>query len=321
MIKRALLIGLNNYEKHPLHGCVNDATELGQVLAQNDDNSPNFGCRYLVSQNNNTIPKGTVKAEISNLFKDEADICLLFFAGHGMLTETGGILVTEDASSFDEGLLMSEVLSLANRSKAKEVVVILDCCHSGSFGNTTEIPGASDTSTLRKGVAILTACNPEQTSVETRSGGIFTSLIIDALKGGASDVLGKVSIASAYSYVDEVLGAWDQRPLFKLHASRLIPLRECTPQIAKDTLRKLPKYFQQPDSEYQLNPSYEPTSNFQPNNPENERIFQELQKMRAVRLVEPVGEEHMYYAAMHSKACRLTPLGKFYRTLAAEGRF
>ena len=36
--------------------------------------------------------------------------------------------------------------------------------------------------------------------------------------------------------------------------------------------------------------------------------FKELQLYESVGLIEPVGEEHMYFAAMNSKSCRLTPL-------------
>ncbi|MGF1573365.1 MAG: caspase family protein, partial [Sumerlaeia bacterium] len=41
----------------------------------------------------------------------------------------------------------------------------------------------------------------------------------------------------------------------------------------------------------------------------NVAIFKDLQKMEGVGLVVPVSEEHMYYAAMNSKSCRLTALG------------
>jgi len=46
-----------------------------------------------------------------------------------------------------------------------------------------------------------------------------------------------------------------------------------------------------------------------------------LQKFERVGLVEPVDEEHMYFAAMHSKACRLTPLGLYYKSLSKDNRF
>ena len=36
------------------------------------------------------------------------------------------------------------------------------------------------------------------------------------------------------------------------------------------------------------------------------KVFKDLQKMEGVGLVVPVDEEHMYYAAMNSTACKLT---------------
>ena len=45
-----------------------------------------------------------------------------------------------------------------------------------------------------------------------------------------------------------------------------------------------------------------------------------LQKLESVDLVEPVDEEHMYFAAMNSKSCRLTPLGKYYWKLLKDDR-
>jgi hypothetical protein len=48
--------------------------------------------------------------------------------------------------------------------------------------------------------------------------------------------------------------------------------------------------------------------------------FAILQQCRAARLVEPVGAEHIYYAAMERKSCRLTPLGRHYWALAKEKR-
>ncbi len=50
----------------------------------------------------------------------------------------------------------------------------------------------------------------------------------------------------------------------------------------------------------------------------NVAIFKDLQKMEGAQLAVPVGEEHMYYAAINSKACRLTALGFQYWRLASE---
>lgn len=45
------------------------------------------------------------------------------------------------------------------------------------------------------------------------------------LKGGAADIGGNITPASLYSFVDQSLGAWQQRPVFKTNISRFLPLR------------------------------------------------------------------------------------------------
>ena len=141
-------------------------------------------------------------------------------------------------------------------------------------------------------------------------------MIHDALNGGAADIVGNVTIAAVYAYADQALNAWEQRPLFKSHVSTLRPVRQCAPQVELGILRKLPDYFSHPAGELALDPSYEPDA--EPKHPDNERVFGALQKLRAARL--PVGAEHMYYAAMNSKSCRLTELGRFYWLLAEKGK-
>ena len=79
---------------------------------------------------------------------------------------------------------------------------------------------------------------------------------------------------------------------------------------------QLVDYFPSPQDMHALDPSYEDT--VEGYDPENARILKDLQKMEGVGLVVPVGEEHMYYAAMNSAACRLTALGAQYWRLAKE---
>ena len=58
--------------------------------------------------------------------------------------------------------------------------------------------------------------------------------VIDALDGGAANLLGSVSAPAIYAFVEAALGAWDQRPLFKAHVSKVIELRCCTPVRISD---------------------------------------------------------------------------------------
>ena len=53
---------------------------------------------------------------------------------------------------------------------------------------------------------------------------------------------------------------------------------------------------------------------------QNGEKFEILQKYNRVNLVVPVEEKHMYYAAMNSKGCRLTPLGIHYWNLVNKNR-
>jgi len=176
----------------------------------------------------------------------------------------------------------------------------------------------NDTAVLKEGVSVLSASRAAEVSMEVDGGGLFTKLVCDALSGGGADVCGKVTVASVYAYVDQALGGWDQRPLFKSHVSKLVSLRTCTPAVDAKILRLLPRYFNSAKDEYPLDPSYEPEA--EPKHPEHEGIFAHLQKLRAARLVVPVGEEHMYFAAMNSKSCKLTALGAYYWHLANGGK-
>ena len=316
LMNRALIVGLNDYPLSigPLKGCVPDAERMAALLKKHEDEAPNFSCRLLTSASQ--VTRSRLKSYLKELFEQKADVALFYFSGHGFLDERlGGVLVTSDAEADDVGVGMAEIIRLANDSPVEEVIMILDCCHSGDLGNAV-----TDHVVLAPGRSILTACRKNEPSVECGGQGIFTSFICDALDGGAADILGKITVAGLYAYVDEVfVDAWGQRPLLKANVSKLQTIRRSNPQVPLDVLRRLKNYFWSADYEMPLDPSFEPNPpgpESYPRDSGNERIFGELQKCRAARLVEPVGAEHMYDAAMQSKSCRLTKLGQFYWRLA-----
>lgn len=318
-MRRALCIGIDEYEVAALNGCVNDALRMKSVLETNQDGSPNFECKTLVAPrggDRSLITRPKLKESIERLFRDQADVALLHFSGHGTANNLGGYLVTQDVKRYDEGMHMADVLQLANDSRAKEVVVLLDCCCSGNLGNVPVVDNSK--AFLREGVSILTAGRGDQVSVEAGGGGVFTSLVVDALEGGAANLLGAVSAPAIYSFVESALGAWDQRPLFKAHLSSVLELRCCTPPIERSTLRRLPAIFPLPAEDLPLDPDYEQSVNG--TDAAKVFTFKELQALNRVHLVVPVGAQHMYDAAMHSKACRLTPSGRYYWRLARDKR-
>jgi hypothetical protein len=314
--RRALLVGIDDYPQAPLHGCVEDATEMERLLSRDHDGTLNFDT-VLLTSDYETISRARLREHIKLLFADPADVALLYFSGHGTENDLGGYLATTDAQVYDEGVWLTEVLTYANRAThVAEVVIILDSCHSGALGT---VPAADNTqASLREGLSILTASRASQSALEAGGQGVFTTLVRAALEGGGADILGNVTVASVYAYVDQALGAWDQRPLFKSHVARMIPLRRAQPAIDVAVLRRFPEWFSAPDAELPLSPRHEHST--EPHDPDAEAVFRALQRCNRVKLVEPVGEEDMYYAAVNGTACRLTPLGRFYWALANDRR-
>lgn len=320
-MKKALLVGIDNYTSSPLRGCINDASGLASIIETHGDGSRNFDVRL----ETDVQTKSELKTMIVELFSGDNDVTLLYFSGHGYLNEIGGYLVTPDHKKYDEGISMDEILVLANDSKARDKIIILDCCYSGSFGSPKIGGGVSQ---LNGGISILTASRDDELSKEVKGHGVFTDLLLDALQGGAADLRGHITPGGVYAYIDQALGPWKQRPVFKTNVTRFTSLRTVNPQVPLNVLRKVIEYFPSPEQEFSLDPSYEDTNTkavkhdiIEPNaKGENVAIFKNLQKLQSVGLVVPVDSEYMYFAAMESKACKLTSLGYHYWRLVKEKR-
>lgn len=312
-MRRALVVGINDYPGSPLAGCVNDATSIAGLLEVHGDGSPNFGV-HLITSPSIQVTRPVLRAAIENLFAGDPDMALLFFAGHGYIKSTGGYLVTVDAKKYDEGVSMDEVLALANQSQAKNKVVILDCCHSGAMA--APALAGNGTAQLSEGLSVLTASRDYESSLEVNGSGVFTSLLSDALRGGAADLRGNITPGSLYAYVDEALGAWDQRPIFRTNITSFASLRKISPKVPFEVLRRITQYFSTPDAEHKLDPSYEDTEAAA--DAAKVKIFKDLQKLQSVGLVVPVDAEFMYFAAINSTSCRLTALGYQYWRLVNE---
>jgi hypothetical protein len=309
MSRKALIVGIDHYEhSSPLYGCVNDAHAVNSALERHSDGTVNFATKLLTGTGETSpVQRRELRKAIADLFSGEDDIALFYFAGHGYIEQVGGFLICTDSADGDDGLSLNELVAMANASKAKNRIIVLDSCHSGIAGNSKI---NDEHTTINIGVTILTASTMMQYAAEKDGSGLFTTLFGDALNGGAANLLGEVTPGAVYAHIDQSLGPWDQRPMFKTNVTTFTSLKKVQPPIALDTLKRLYKYFEAPGIELPLDPSFEPDSP-SPDEDNNE-IFSDLQKMVKVNLVKPVGEAHMYFAAMNSKSCRLTVLGEHY---------
>ena len=319
-MRKALVIGINDYPAAPLRGCVRDATDFSHLLETNGDQTANFS----VLLKTNITRKHVLRELISDLFSGKNETALLYFSGHGFINELGGYLVTPDHRNYDEGISMNDILVLANKSAATNKIIILDCCHSGAM--TSPSLSHSQIGQINEGVTILTASRHDEVAVEVNGKGVFTNLLLEAIKGGAADINGNITLGNVYAYIDQALGPWEQRPVFKTNVSGFTPLRKVAPRIALTDLKKITTYFPAADTHHLLDPSYEytnhPSSAIAYAEPlakeEHVNIFKVLQQMHSAGLVEPVNATHMYWAAMNGKSCRLTPLGAHYWRLVNE---
>jgi hypothetical protein len=139
--------------------------------------------------------------------------------------------------------------------------------------------------------------------------------------------MGEVTPGSIYAHIDQSLGPWAQRPLFKTNVKTFVSLRKAEPPIALADLKALAKHFPRASYNFPLDPSYEPERfEGQKNDPTvpapdpaKNAVFAVLQRYVKVNLVRPVDAPHMWHAAMQSKSCELTVLGEHYRKLVASG--
>lgn len=323
-MKIALIVGINYYEHgSPLFGCVNDAYNVKSMLERNDGGSVNFDCKLLTaSSEHDSIDRAELKDDIEKLFKTEAEIALFYFAGHGHIEDTGGYLLASNSRRGDEGVSLAEILILANKSPATNKIIILDSCHSGIAGSS---PAGEQLATLSEGLTVLTASTKEQYASEEDGSGVFTNLFVDALSGSAANLTGDITPGSIYAHIDQSLGGWEQRPVFKTNVKQFVSLRKVAPAIPLEDLQRIIEFFPIPGFEYKLDPTYEPEMKGRDEGMpapiiENTRIFALLQRYNRLNLLVPMGVTHMWNAAMESKTCKLTALGEHYRRLVSKNR-
>jgi hypothetical protein len=323
-MRLALIVGINYYQQFPsLFGCATDAHSVGAVLARHGDGSVNFDCKLLTgTDSSRPVQRHDIKDGVSELFGTPAEIALFYFAGHGSIDAAGGYLLASDSQHPDEGLALADVLTLANLSPARNKVVLLDSCHSGIAGTS---PAAGNLASLSEGLTVLAASTADQYASEESGRGVFTTLLVDALDGGAANLTGDITPGSVYSHIDQSLGAWEQRPVFKTNVRQFVSLRRVPPPIDLADLRRITEFFPLAGFEFELDPTFEPEMKGRDSDmpapvAKNTEVFAILQQYNRLNLLVPVDAPHMWHAAMQGKACRLTVLGEHYRRLVEKGR-
>jgi hypothetical protein len=322
--RHALLIGVNDYEWRPfppLEACVNDVIALEQRLSMNEAlaggvATKNFACEVLRSDLKK-VGRTEVRQRIKALFAREDGDLLFYFSGHAGREDADSYLIVTDSDEGAPGFPMSELLTLAIKSKAASKLIILDCCFAGAAGNPPMFD--EEMALLGSGITILSATSARDSAMEVNGHGVFTELLLGGLDGGAANVRGHISAAALYGYAEGALGALDQRPYYKSHTQSLAPVRRCKPAVEDSLLAELPVLFLRPDARHEMTAVYELTNPYR--DLEKVAIFNKLKILRNAGLVVPDGADDLYWCAINNQGAKLTGLGRYYWNLASRKQF
>ncbi len=283
-----------------LTGCVADALSMGELLRRNENNSPNYECRVLTSTDCLPVTRERLRSEWHALFDN--------FDGHNPIFHFSGMEHRpKPAASWSHRTAREESPAPHGRAsdarepiRGKSILLIVDCCYAALAGDPAILQGngAQSQSYLREGLTILAASRKTESAHETAGHGVFTKLILGALNGGAADVRGRVSAASIYAYVEQALGSWDQRPMYKSYADYLPPVRLCKSSVPDNLLRDLPKLFAKEDTPFHMSPSFEithPTAK-----PRDVALFNKFKALRNANLLTTQIGRDLYYIALDS---------------------
>src|SRR5699024_9648394 len=98
-MNKALIVGIAHYDMiGSLHGAVNGAYAVTNALGLHADGPLNFAQprRLAGTGPDARVTRSELRAAVVELFRDDSEIALLYFAGHGYIDGAGGFLCASD---------------------------------------------------------------------------------------------------------------------------------------------------------------------------------------------------------------------------------
>ncbi|HKX67282.1 MAG TPA: caspase family protein [Intrasporangium sp.] len=221
--RRALIVANDTYDHASfaqLRAPAADAAALAGVLGD-----PEIGGFTVAVVHNE--PSYDVQTRIEDVFADSRpdDLLLLHFSGHGVKSDTGELFVAARNTRPDR--LASTAVSAdfiqrcMKTSRARSIVLFLDCCYGGAFGQGVAVRAAGPVNVMDsfpagrlgggRGRAVISASSAieyafEGTALaadERAKPSVFTSAVVEGLRTGAADrdEDGLVSLDELYDYV------------------------------------------------------------------------------------------------------------------------
>ncbi len=253
--RRALLVGVDDYQDPgglDLEACVSDAEAMASLLERHEDREKNYDCELFDSSAYQAgfVTRGDLLVKLDEWFSDARGADLLFyFSGHGAVTRFGPQLVTSDLQPpHDLGIGVQALVHRANLSDAREVLIILDCCFSGSAGQWSGPLDEFAKVPLREEMTIMASSRPQQVSTATSEHSSYTQLLLTGLQGAAADIRGRVTPPELHAFACAGFReGWGQEPVLRTNTSSPHVLRRCAPALPTEHLEALSIHFTEPD--------------------------------------------------------------------------
>ncbi len=147
----------------------------------------------------------------------EKDLVIVYFALHGVPSEDELYFLPYEGDPrrlVSTGVAQSDLMKLIKSSRAKRIVMIIDACHAGKFGDmisareiwTVRVANfLEELSKTRPSVAVISASSAGELSYEDAkwgNHGVFTYYLLRGLRGEADqDNDGYVRLRELYSYI------------------------------------------------------------------------------------------------------------------------
>ncbi|MEO0704308.1 MAG: caspase family protein [Cyanobacteria bacterium J06649_5] len=238
MSRDALIVGINQYQALPgLNAPAADAEAVAARLQTQGEFRVHRLPEVIKSGRasvgkRRAVTTAMLEESLVQLFKPKgkniATTALFYFSGHGLQREAGiqeGYLATSDTdpSKGNFGVSLFWLRRLLQQSPVRQLVIILDCCHSGELLSFSDAdPGA------RSGIdrLFMAASREYESAYEALDGrhSVFTEALLSGLDPYKQDG-GKVSNYGLTEHVSQHLRGEIQQPLFESSGSEIVLTR------------------------------------------------------------------------------------------------
>jgi len=212
MGKHALLVGVSKFQDAALGGLKAPAEDV-QAFAGILRDPERGGFDSVVTSLDEDVE--TIRGKLSDVLDNRrpSDSVLIYYSGHGINAASGQLFLATEKTVAQRprlySLAASEIRDMMRESRASQLIVVLDCCHSGAFmegAKGAALPVSQQTFSAGDGAEgeyVLMSCNAMQVSLDGVDSALsrFTSWMVDGLRGDAAPDHPVITLDDLYDYV------------------------------------------------------------------------------------------------------------------------